>query len=67
MVWNLLIPKELGETKSHWMTSLQDYDLEIKFSKIVRGQGLSKLVTENMDAKKKREEGWENEDFMHEK
>lgn len=34
---NLLVQKELGETRSHFMTSLQDYNLEIKPAKIMRG------------------------------
>jgi hypothetical protein len=28
-VRNLLVQKELGEKRAHWMTSLQEYDLEL--------------------------------------
>lgn len=40
IVINLLVKNELGETRAHWMTSLQEYNLEIKPTKIIRGQGL---------------------------
>lgn len=40
IVRNFLVQKELGETIAHWMTSLQEYGLEIKPAKIVIGQGL---------------------------
>ena len=45
-VRNLLVQKYLGEKRAPWMTSLQEYDLEIKPSTIVKGQGLCKLVVE---------------------
>ena len=37
---NVLIHKELGEKRAHWMTMLQEYGTEIKPSNIVKGQGL---------------------------
>jgi hypothetical protein len=40
----LLVQKELGEKKAHWMTSLKEYDIEIKPAQIVRGHGIFKLV-----------------------
>jgi hypothetical protein len=43
-VRNLLVQKELGEKRANWVTSLQEYDLEIIPAQIVRGQGLCKLV-----------------------
>ena len=43
---NVLIQKELGEKRAHWMTALQEYDMEIKPAKIVRGQGLCQLTTQ---------------------
>ena len=49
MVKNLLVQKELGEKRAHWMTVLQEYDLEINPSKIVRGQGLRQLVTQSVE------------------
>ena len=39
-IHNLLIQKELGEKRAHWMTALQEYDMEIKLAKIIKGQGL---------------------------
>jgi len=50
IVRNLLIQKYLGEKKSHWVTALQEYDIEIKPANIVSGQGLCKLVTQNIDS-----------------
>jgi hypothetical protein len=46
-VRNLLVQKELGEKRANWVTSLQEYDLEITPAQIVRGQGLCKLVTDS--------------------
>ena len=36
-VRNLLVQKHLGEKRAHWVTTLQEYDLEIKPLKIVIG------------------------------
>jgi hypothetical protein len=46
-VKNLLVQKELGEKRANWVTSLQEYDLEITPAQIVRGQGLCKLVVDS--------------------
>jgi hypothetical protein len=46
-VRNLLVQKELGEKRANWVTSLQEYDLEITPAQIVRGQGLCKLVVDS--------------------
>jgi hypothetical protein len=46
-VKNLLVQKELGEKRANWVTSLQEYDIEITPAQIVRGQGLCKLVTDS--------------------
>lgn len=43
-VRQLLIQKELGEKRANWVTTLQEYDLEIKPAKIVRGQGFCKIL-----------------------
>eukprot|EP00253_Pinus_taeda_P015863 PITA_15863 len=43
-VRKLLIQRELGEKRANWVTSLQEYDLEIKPAKIVRGQGFCRLL-----------------------
>jgi hypothetical protein len=47
-VRNLLVQKELGEKRANWVTSLQEYDIEITPSQIVRGQGLCKLVADSV-------------------
>jgi hypothetical protein len=47
-VRNLLVQKELGEKRENWMTSLQEYDLEINPALIVRGQGPCKLVADSV-------------------
>eukprot|EP00253_Pinus_taeda_P010665 PITA_10665 len=39
-----LIQRELGEKRANWVTALQEYDLEIKPTKIVRGQGFCRLL-----------------------
>jgi hypothetical protein len=46
-VRNLLVKKELGEKRVNWVTSLQEYDLEITLAQIVTGQGLCKLVVDS--------------------
>ena len=45
-VRNLLVQKELGEKRANWVTSLQEYDIEITPAQIVRGQGLCNLVVD---------------------
>ena len=37
--------REVGEKRVNWVTSLQEYDIEIKPSKIVRGQGFCIMLT----------------------
>ena len=37
---NVLVQKDLGEKRAHWMIVLQEYDLEINLANIVKGQGL---------------------------
>ena len=43
-VRQLLIQRELGEKRANWVTALQEYDLEIKPAKIVRGQGFCRIL-----------------------
>eukprot|EP00253_Pinus_taeda_P005698 PITA_05698 len=43
-VRQLLIQRELGEKRANWVTTLQEYDIEIKPAKIVRGQGFCRLL-----------------------
>ena len=42
----LLIQKEPGDRRGKWITTLQEYDLDIRPTKLVKGQGLFKLVEE---------------------
>jgi len=48
-VRNMLVQKEIGEKRAHCITSHKDYDLNIKLSQIVRGQGLCKLVVDSVN------------------
>jgi len=41
----LLIQKELGEKRVNWVIDLQEYDIEVKPAKIVRGQYFCRLLT----------------------
>eukprot|EP00253_Pinus_taeda_P030545 PITA_30545 len=43
-VRQLLIQKELGEKRANWVTALQEYELEIRPAKIVRGQGFCRIL-----------------------
>src|ERR1700733_7398721 len=43
-VRKLLIQKELGEKRENWVIALQEYDLEIKPAKIVRGKGFCRIL-----------------------
>jgi hypothetical protein len=47
------------------MTSLQEYDLELNPTKIIKGKGLFKLVTQDMDDENKEEYGWQEEPTMY--
>ena len=35
---------EVGEKRANWVTDLQEYDIDIKPTKIVRGQGFCRLL-----------------------
>ena len=37
-VRNLLVYKDVGEKRANWVTALQEYDVEIKPTSIVKGQ-----------------------------
>ena len=43
-VRQLLIQKEVGEKRANWVTTLQEYDIDIKPANIVRGQGFCILL-----------------------
>jgi hypothetical protein len=46
-VRNVLVHKDLAEKRENWITTLQEYDVEIKRAKIVKGPGLCKLAAES--------------------
>lgn len=41
----LLVQRKVGEKRAIWVTTLQEYDIDIKPAKIVRGQGFCRLLT----------------------
>eukprot|EP00253_Pinus_taeda_P011268 PITA_11268 len=43
-VRQLLMQRELGEKRANWVTALQQYDLDIRPAKIVRGQGFCRIL-----------------------
>ena len=53
LVRSFLIQKDLGAKRENWVTTLQEYDLEIKPVKIVQGQGLCNLLNETINTTSK--------------
>jgi len=43
-VKNLLIQREVGERRENWLTTLQEYGIEIRRAKIVGSQGFRKML-----------------------
>jgi hypothetical protein len=62
---SLFFQRELGERRGNWMITLQEYDLEIKPSNIVKGHGLCKLVTQGTSDEEQEEDGWQDEPMMY--
>jgi hypothetical protein len=50
----------MGERRGNWMAVVQEFDLDIKPAKLVKGQGLCKLAAEAQDQANE-DSGWENE------
>jgi hypothetical protein len=50
----------MGERRGNWMAVVQEFDLDIKPAKLVKGQGLCKLAAEAQDQENE-DFGWENE------
>ncbi|KAH9320679.1 hypothetical protein KI387_015318, partial [Taxus chinensis] len=48
-VKSILTQQELGILRGNWITKVQEYDLYIKPTKLVRGKGLCQLMAENKD------------------
>jgi hypothetical protein len=57
---SLFTQQEMGKRRGNWMAVVQEFDLEIKPAKLVKGQGLCKLAVEAQDQVKK-DHGWEKE------
>jgi hypothetical protein len=45
-VRSLFTQQEMGERRGNWMEVVQEFDLDIKPAKLVKGQGLCKLAAE---------------------
>ena len=56
----MLIHTELGDRRGNWFTSLQEYDLEIKTTKLVKGKRLCKLDVEALHPRDD-DEVWDSE------
>ena len=63
----MLIQNDPGDRRGNWLTYLQEYDLEINPAKLVKEQGLCKLMMKALDLQQEEEEGWENEADMLER
>jgi hypothetical protein len=50
----------MGERRVNWMVFVQEFDLDITPSKLIKGQGFCKLVAEAQDLINE-DPGWENE------
>lgn len=59
----LFVQQEIGERIGNLITTIQEYDVEIKPTNLVRGQGLCKLVAKSQKALHgiPPKSGWENE------
>lgn len=44
VVRNLLIQRDIGEKRENWVTTLQEYDIEIGLAKIVKCQGFCRML-----------------------
>jgi hypothetical protein len=59
VVRSLFTQQEMGERRRNWMAVVQEFDLDIKPAKLVKGQGLCKLAFEAQD-RAIEDSGWEN-------
>ena len=60
VVRSIITQQEMGERRGNWMAFVQEFDLDIKPTKLVNGQGFCKLVAEAQD-RINEDPGWENE------
>lgn len=56
----------MGEVCAEWMTTLQEYELEIKLVKIVRGKGLCQMGARTIGNDDSKEGRWESRAIMYE-
>ena len=61
VIKSLRVQKEPSDQRGNWLTTLQEYDLEINPAKLVKDQGLCKIVAEALDPQNEEDEGWDNE------
>jgi hypothetical protein len=54
----------MGEKRANWITTLQEYDLEIKPAKIVKGKGLCKLAVESTHDRAKEDELYQDQNLF---
>jgi hypothetical protein len=59
-VQSMFTQQEMGERRGNWMAVFQEFDLDIKPAKLIKGQRLCKLVAEAQDLINE-DPGWENE------
>jgi hypothetical protein len=59
-VRSLFTQHEMGERRGNWMEVVQEFDLDTKPAKLVKGQGLCKLAAEAHDLVNE-DPRWENE------
>jgi hypothetical protein len=56
MVKDILVQKDCNRTRGRWITKIHEYDFEVRPTKLVRGQGLARMMVEkNLEAIKDRQ------------
>jgi hypothetical protein len=61
VVRSLFTQQEMGERRGNWMAVVEEFDLDIKTAKIIKGQGLCKLAAEAQDLINVEDPGCENQ------
>jgi hypothetical protein len=51
----------MGERRGNWMAIVQEFDLDIKPAKIIKGQRLCRMAAEAQDLENVEDSSWENE------
>jgi hypothetical protein len=46
-VKDILVQPDSDEKRGRWLTKIQEFDLEVKPTKLIKGQGLAKLLAES--------------------